>query len=280
MNRFELVGTGTKNILVLNGVHGNELTPVHLGYNLVHMWNGSWGYKLDLTKFKGLTIISALNTDGIKKNTRDIPSDGTNDLNRMFSVPQEEDITTDDLQLLFDFSDIIIDVHSSPRCTEFALINQDEYSNSYVEFCQKMDINYLIRYSEANTIKKYGLDKGKISFTIEINQMNYIDFESSKKATTLVNRIINNHELFEMKKEEPKYPEYFELYTYKSGLFIPEHSLGSVVQKGDKLGQILDLTTLEMSELRYTKNVSSRIICCGESSFVSPSNSLYFLQPI
>lgn len=213
MNRFELIGTGTKNVLVLTGVHGNEVTPVYVGYNLVNMWKGSWGYKNDLSKFKKLTILNALNTDGIRKNSRDIPCDSTNDLNRMFKVEKDEDITIDDLQKIFDDNDVIIDVHSSPKCTEFVLINQDENANSYVEFCQKHEINYAIRYSDANTIKKYGLDKNKISFTIEINQMNYIDFDSAGKGTTLVNKIINNFESFEIKKEEPKYPEYMELYT-------------------------------------------------------------------
>ena len=54
---------------------------------------------------------------------------------------------------LFNDNDVIIDVHSSPRCCEFILLNQDETTNSYVEFALKHDIKYLIRYSDTNTIK-------------------------------------------------------------------------------------------------------------------------------
>ena len=273
MNRFELEGSGTKNILILTGVHGNEITPVYCGYLLINE------YGFTHNKFKKITILNALNTDGIKKNTREIPSDGTNDLNRMFKVEQDEDITTEDLEKLFNENDVIIDIHSSPRCTEFTLINQDEYANSYVRFCRKHEIKYLLRYSDANTIKKYGLDKIKISFTIEINGLNYIDFESAKNGVQLVYKIVDNCDKFELSKEIPKYTEYFELFTYKSGLFLPYYSVGDEIKEGNLLGKIIDLTTMEESVIPYNRGLGW-IICTGETQYVSPSQSIYFIQPI
>ena len=63
MNRTEILGNGNKNILVLTGVHGNEITPVYAGYLLKETEH------LDKSKrFKKLTILNAINTDGIKNN--------------------------------------------------------------------------------------------------------------------------------------------------------------------------------------------------------------------
>ena len=136
MNRSEVFGTGNKNILVLTGVHGNEISPVYAGYLLKK-------FDFDKSKFKKLTILNAVNTDGIKNNIREIPDNKTSDLNRMFKVDLDNNISVDELTKLFNDNDVIIDVHSSPSCCEFILLNQDETTNSYVEFALKMILNIL-----------------------------------------------------------------------------------------------------------------------------------------
>lgn len=93
------------------------------------------------------------------------------------------------------------------------LLNQDENTNSYVDFCNKYDINYLIWYSATNTIKKYGLELSKnnvqpgnqsnVSFTLEINMLNYIDEISVNNAKNIVLKIISNcNDIFIKKKNQ------------------------------------------------------------------------------
>jgi len=275
MNKIEFQGKGNKNILILTGVHGNELTPVYCSYLLNNYFKN-----VISPHFKKLTILNSINLDGIRENIRDIPNDSTSDINRMFKQ-EPYNFHYDEMKSMFDEHDVIIDVHSSPNCCEFILLNQNETTNSYVEFALKYNIKYLIRYSNTNTIKKYGLDNNKISFTVELNKVNFIDVESSGKGADMILDIINHCDDFELKEEEPKYCEFFEYYTYKEGLFIPYKGLGigDVITKDECFGHLLDLKTLKLNKIYYTKDISATIICTGSSQYVSSNNSIYYLQP-
>jgi succinylglutamate desuccinylase len=271
MNKYEITGDGTNNILILTGVHGNEFTPLYCGYLLKSA-------SFNKENFKKITILNAINENGIKNNSREIQYNSTNDLNRKFDVNDNE-ININELITAFNENDVIIDVHSSPKCTEFALLNQNEYTNSYVHFLVNNNINYLIRYSNTNTIKKYCLDLNKISFTVELNQISYIDYDSAEKGVQIIQKIVNNIQDFELYNGEPYYDEFFEYFTYKEGLFIPKTKCGDIIEFGQHIGQLLNLKTFELEDLYYTKE-KAIIICSSEHQYVSANNSIYFLQPI
>jgi predicted deacylase len=127
-----------KNILIISGVHGDEITPIFCTKLLQERL-----VKKTIVNVNSITIVSAVNKNGIKNNTRDITKKQSNDLNRLFTSDEQEDYVTI-LKNLIDGNDVIIDIHSSPNCTEFLLINQDFYANSYVEFCIKNDIKYFV----------------------------------------------------------------------------------------------------------------------------------------
>lgn len=277
MNKVVIKGKNKKgkNILVISGVHGNELTPIHCTY-LLSKEEKVYNRFGDFNK---LTIISAVNYFGIVKNTREIPSNGTSDLNRMFNSKDEINLKEEIKNLILN-NDVIIDIHSSPKCDEFVLLNQDETTNSYVNFCKKNNIHYLIRYSNGNTIKKYCIDMNKISFTLELNQMDYIDYNSSFNGVEIVLRIINNIKDFDLKLEEPTNEEYVELKTYKTGLFSAKVKCGDIIKKGDLVGYILDLENFEKTPV-YNKNPGEYVVICfGVSNYVDPDNSICLLQPI
>ena len=273
MQKIEINGKNNigKNILIITGVHGNELTPIYCGYLLS---------KLDYSNydFKKITIINSINKNGIIKNTRDIPNSSTSDLNRMFNndvnVNEKEE-----LEKQITEHDIIIDIHSSPKCDNFVLLNQDENTNSYVEYCIKNNINYLIRYSTANTIKKYCIDLNKISFTLELNMIDYIDINSAEKGKDIVLKIINDCNLT-ITKEEPIYNTYLELQTYKTGLFLPKKECGNIIKENDIIGSILNIDTFEETSIKCSFKGKFRIICFGETNYVDGSNSICFLQPL
>lgn len=273
MYRKEIIGNNNKgkNILIIAGVHGNELTSIYCAYLLS---------KYDYTNFnfKKITIVNSINKIGVIKNQREIPNTATSDLNRMFNLEDTIDIK-EVLEKEIKEHDIIIDIHTSPKCDNFVLLNQDDNTNSYVDYCEKNNINYLIRYSSTNTIKKYCIDLDKISFTLELNMMDYIDFDSAEKGKEIVLNIIKNNN-FSIKKEEPKYESYVELQTYKAGLFISEKICGDVITKNDIVGSILDLDTQEIYTVKCMFNGKYRIICFGSANYVDANNSICFLQPL
>jgi len=273
MNRLEIKGKEKKgkNILILTGVHGDELTPIYCGLLL-----RNYGFSDMKKNFKKITILNAINIEGIKKNIREIPNINTDDLNRMFSNDYDGDLS-EIIAEEINKHDIIIDIHSSPRCTEMILINQNEYANSYVDFIKSIDASYLLRYSSNNTIKRYCQDLGKISFTIELNGMGKIDYESSHKGFNVVLEIIKNNININLVKEEPKYDSYFEFTTYKEGLFIPIVKLGDFIKNGDCLGHVLDLKTFDMNMIIYNKK-DARLMLFDDIQYVSGSRPICYLQ--
>jgi predicted deacylase len=84
MNKIKIKGKNKKGkkILIISGVHGNELTPIYCSYLLSKQ-------NFDKKKFKRITIVSAINDNGVAKNTRDIPNMSTSDLNRMFNIKED-----------------------------------------------------------------------------------------------------------------------------------------------------------------------------------------------
>lgn len=276
MNITEIKGEGEKNILILTGIHGNEITPLYCGFLLK---NYNWNfYKKNFNK---ITILNAINLNGIREYTRDIPDISTDDLNRKFTNEENSSNIVQTLVEIFEENDVVIDIHSSPNCCEFVLINQDEYSNSYIEFCENNSINYYTRYNNNKTIKKYCIEKGKICFTLELNKLNNIDYNSSYKGLILTTNIIFNIDKFNIKKEEPKYQIYEDFFHYKEGIFVAENKfLGDIIKNGDKLGFILNLKTYEKTEIFYNKNYNSRIICDAGFSYVSGNDSIYNIQPL
>lgn len=274
INKIKIKGKNKKGkkILIISGVHGNELTSIYCTYLLT---------KCNYTdfNFKSITIISSINIDGVIKNTREIPNNSTEDLNRMF---KSEDIINykNELEKYIKKNNIIIDIHTSPKCDNFVLLNQDEYTNSYVDFCNKNDIHYLIRYSSANTIKKYCIDLNKITFTLELNKMDYIDYNSAENGKNVVMKIIKNCNSFNNKKSKPIHKTYIELQTYKEGLFIENKKCGDIVTTNDKIGKILNLKTFKKHKVKLTKKGKFRIICFGHTNYVDASNSICLLQPM
>lgn len=275
MNSKVFIGTGEKNILILTGVHGNELTPIYIGYKL-----SDEDYFFDLKHtFKTLTILNAINVNGIRQNVREIPSDFTTDLNRMFKTETKEEYVNIIKQYIND-NDVVIDIHSSPNCAELLLINNDEYANSYVEFCEKFNITYLLRYSSNDTIKKYCINSGKIGFTLETNKMSSIDMNSVDNALYMINKMLRNLNNFEFKIEEPKYELAFEFFTHKEGMFIPDHKLGDIIETDEALGECINLFDFSISTIIYNKSFNSRILCSDDSSFINSNKSIYMMQSI
>jgi predicted deacylase len=264
-------GSGLKKVLVIAGVHGNELTPL-LAVNILE------NNLQNVTEFYSeLIVVNFANLNGIRFNTREIPDTSTNDLNRMFK--SEEINVFETLKQLIDQADVVIDLHSSADCTDFVLINRDEYCNSYVNFCQSSKIQYVVRGNSNNTIKKYCIDNGKIGFTIELNRLDVIDANSAKNGARMVLRMLANIPSFQPTKENPTYANYFEYRYHKEGLFIPSgKKMGENVTNGDYLGTFICFDG-KSEDVTYD-GIDAKIVFGSGRSYSSPETCIYGLQPI
>ena len=82
-------------------------------------------------KKKKITFLHAVNEHGIKIILENIMEN--TDLNRIFG----NDLLREKLISQIELADYIIDVHASNNCTEFVLINNDNFVKDYVDFCIK-----------------------------------------------------------------------------------------------------------------------------------------------
>lgn len=263
-----------KRILIIAGVHGEELTPVYC----LSVFSKQY---IDIVKqdFKSMTIINGVNMDGLKQGTRDIPNNSTSDLNRMFISESR----TDSFNLLkehIEENDIVIDVHSSPSCTDFALIDIDEYMSSMKEWCNKSSVTAAFRYSGADTIKRYCLDMGKPALTIELNKLNVIDYASAKNGAEILTRLIlRSANYAKIEKKEPGYvKELVEIKTHVSGIVDYHVKNGEHFKEGDTLYSILDLDL----NIIYDYNVSfdGFVVCEPTKQFAKRGDTLYLTQPL
>ena len=266
-------GSGDINAVIISGVHGNEYTPILA----VRMLEESI-LLVNSTAFANLVVIGAANIDGIRHCMREIPSSGTSDLNRMFGSESDCDIVST-IKKHVSQCDLVIDVHSSPNCTEFILINQDVRANGYVDYANEIGINYAVNYSDTNTVKKFGLGIGIMSFTLELNGMDRIDTASACEGSRIIWDIIKNIEKFKDTSEQPRYESVTEFKHYKEGLFVSKVKAGDEVTDGMVVGTIIDLDTLEECELTYSGK-HARIICAESDSYVMSRKTIFLLQPL
>ena len=75
-----------KKVLIIAGVHGDELTPI---YTLSYMLKNKL---FNIDKVKSITVMNGINSSGIKSTTREISSNNTTDLNRMLSTESKVDM--------------------------------------------------------------------------------------------------------------------------------------------------------------------------------------------
>lgn len=258
-----------KNVLIISGVHGDEITPI---YTVAYMLKNN----LFKTKYiKNLTIINGINISGIKKLTREVDYETSADLNRVLNNNKEQDYIrelTDNINK----NDIIIDIHSSPSCTEFALIDIDEYTMSLKNWCDKSNVQCAFRYSGADTIKRYCLENNKPALTLEINMMKIIDFNSSFRTAKLINRLLDNIEKIKMLKTVPKVKELREIKTYNDGLLIHNFRNGGCFRKGQTLYKVFDLELNEINDVK--SDCHGIVICEPDKSIVTRGDTVYFIQ--
>lgn len=272
MNITDLNGGGHLKILIITGVHGDEITPIIAGFKLIKILEDNH-YK----HYKHLTILHAVNIDAIRDKSRSAKGDDSKDLNRMFVNESAGDIKAAIDGRIQDY-DVVIDMHSSPNCTEYCLITNNEFANKYVEFCENHEIPYLLRYDNSNTIKSYSIKKGKIGFTLESNGLLTADYTSVDRLVNMVEGIIEFIDDFKVNvPEDPKYNDFTQVYTHLEGIYYPKVKLGDIVKQNDILCFII---RKDGSNQPVVYHGEQAIVIAGpDSGYVTANDILFLLQP-
>jgi predicted deacylase len=147
-------------ILIISGVHGNEVSAVEVGMRLAEQYNNR----------SEIEVIPWANVSGLIAGTREMQYSSTKDLNRSFVLQEENYIEV--LMKAIDKADFVIDIHNSPRCGHFALLDVNSHEQHLSNLCKHAGIEYGSRYSNGGTIKDYVNSQfGKSALTYEFPGM-------------------------------------------------------------------------------------------------------------
>lgn len=292
----KIKGTGTKKILIIAGIHGNESNAVNLLSKI------SRKYEINTTDIGQVTFLNAINTTGLKYNTREFQeeeSKESNDLNRYFDTEVKED----KIQIMEELSqyikehDLIIDIHNSPNVViPSVVIALNEHAPFYIRKCDGLNIPYIL-YSNTNTIKKYAdLTLGKEAYTIEVNQMGYNilnDFEvdcpynqssNYNALKAIINKLLTKFTTLDKKEyEDFSYLEPYKcisLTSYHEGLYEWNTAcFGKFVKEGTELASIVDpIDRKKISSIRAPRY--GRIMTISPSYWASVGSCAGDFQPL
>jgi len=270
----EINSDGEISVLVLGGVHGNELTPIRC----LNFFQNSLE-NIDNSNIHKVIIINNINLPGLKSNSRFFENDNTTDLNRSFDSEASLNKTIEILKSQINSAHVVIDVHSSPNIDEFVLIDIDEYCEAISEWCKEIPRVY--RYSSANTIKRYALEKGKFATTIELNKLDVIDENSADVGSHMITNLINNikdSNINNLKSNDFIIPnELYEQKTHIEGFLKMKVYVGDYVEKGQIIAEILDMNFEKKLDLK--SNMEGLIISAPTIGYVNRGETLFLIQP-
>lgn len=239
-------GYDALNVLVIAGIHGDELTSMNVCDELINYFSKN---KPDKTN---LTFLNYVNEYGLVNCTREWATvENERDLNRYHFADSDiaNERTFIKQQILQ--SDVVIDIHSSPNITEFFLI--DNGSNINLDYFKENDFPFIVRDFDGKTIKRFCLnttknDKRILGFTFETRGLKEVDRVSAMKSFNILKQFIKNiHDVYDANKNAPSISMYFdELYQpifsrcagFIEGKFISK--LGTFFKDNEIICSVID----------------------------------------
>lgn len=261
MNKKVFNGKGKGSLLLLSGLHGNEYT----GMAVLHEFLRSNDFEQTIKKFETITVVQYFNDYGIKNNCREF--EANNDYNRIFG---QDTSKIELLKELVDSHDYIVDIHTSPNCSTFVLLNNNNTANSYVQYCKDYNIPYALAESNStNTVKQYALDKGKIAFTLECNKLGIVDIDSMYNTLAVLEIILYAIKKLTVIESETKFKPIEVVKSPRSGI---------VYQTSYKTCKIVDIETDEEFLFEFNPNLH-HIVTFHSTGYINAGEDLSFLQP-
>ena len=259
-------------ILIISGTHGNEMSAVQVGIQLNNY------YKHD----NNVTVVPMLNESGIRNNSREVQTyqEATKDLNRSF---KEEEISYTDtikkVKELIAQHDFIIDIHNSPRCSNFCLIDAGKKEQEITNLISASGVKYASRFSTGGTIKDYCNRIGKTGITYEFSGMTTLNNkEYCEIAENDIKNIINkiNENDNNIVKSDIKRIE--NLYTLTEGFLDFYSDINSIAMPGDILFSVICPDGEVLETVKNEHNYAMEIIAIGHSYQTIGSSVLQYIR--
>lgn len=264
------------NVLILTGVHGNEITPIKCAQMILDtapQWQN----------FNKMTIIFGVNLPALRHCSREFVKQTSNDINRDYEETFDIRSIIDNLVNKEKYQ-IVIDVHSSPKISELFLVDASKEQEHIFNFMNKSRLPFVLwRKAPYTTIKSLANERDIHGFTLELNEINSIDEVSANSGVFLIKYILDNFKLLEEEKKSPveqniKYKFPVDVYSNSEGIFYLQEDLGRIVNEGDLIGSIHSIDTNECIENVYAP-ISGFLFEATWKSFVTYRDCLLSIQP-
>lgn len=229
------------NILILGGVHGNEKSAIRCVEELVY------DFKLKYPdKYPNIHVIPHTNLQAVFNGTREsFDRDSNGDLNRAFHTMKNFNETVEILESYLEMADVIIDVHNSPNCSHFALLDlQQTHIGNIIEWCKLSGVDVGCRYTTSSTIKNYCDFHDKMAITYEFKGMEYdrmaID-EAKRDIHALIKTLDKMPYNIPTKIDVTKIPEMLNIKTPVEGSIsqIGDNPFHISYKKGDPIANVM-----------------------------------------
>lgn len=271
------------NVLILAGVHGDELTPVYTAMQLYDKL-----CSMDPTKIMAseVTIVNMINETGIKHNCRDYVPDNVNkgfDLNRQLSKKKET--FSDVISTLQSFVEnnkytVVIDIHSSKNINPCYLIDVDKNYHFMYEYLSRLHLPIAARYCKNDTIKKFSFSDSpkRIGLTLELDGMD-INFERFDEYIDLILPIINNDPNQIKSVDKNRQIKILEpCISHTTGFtYIYKDRLNKNRLAGSPFGCVIDLNN---EKYEYYMPINGRIIEFSHGQYIEAGQQFVSIQPL
>lgn len=262
---FNIFKNGTKDVLVIAGIYGNELTSI---YAVMEFEKALEKYILITNQeIRKVTVINFINQEALNTASRNY---NFFDLSRDFSIDRkpENKLSVEIIEEI-KTHDIIIDVHTHWQkhlVKDVVSINNNAQAKTYVDFCNRYQIPFCLNKYFHNSITQYAIDLGKNAFMLDLaggtGKINKIHAASGYNQLF---RIINFFKADDYPSNNEKYHEDYcleDLKATNTGLFVDN--------------EIIDANSKILSSYRpFEKN----IIFTTTNDFVMRDDYLLSVQP-
>ncbi|GEM_PF-3146758 len=253
-------GEGSPKLLIINNLHGNELT----GFYVLER------FLANLENIQGtLTVITTANPLGLLHKQRLLPLDFT-DLNRGYPpLNKERGIQVALKEKLIELGmahDIIFDLHTFLRPSLSAGLLLEQANESHQKTAEtimrvlgtdmifKMNISGSEEKRVASAFDTFMTRSGKLTVVVEYVPVRQATSQMIHEYAEGLDHALAILGLTGKKVDLEQFPpkalyERQQIISRKTGLFIPEKNLGDEIHEGDTLGFIMDVQNLQKEPL-------------------------------
>ncbi len=250
-------------ILVLSGVHGSEQSAIKVGMMLKQAYSiKTDGFGLEIK------VIPFINKNALINNSReyvDCTKDDTKDLNRSMVDEMDKSFKKikEELQFEIDTSDVVIDIHNSPDCGHFFLVDKDDFNKRNCRLLKQAGVTYASRHTKGGTIKDFANSENTVGFTYEFSGMTAKqNFENIDKAykdiDQLIKYFIKRKHILEDSKIEYQSNELKEMHMPKTGYIEYSVKCNDIVKPGDEIFRIMN----EENHAIYSEDLATKDNIC------------------